>query len=224
MTRIIRKTYPKDFSLGILAIIFVLVFFLSGQLFEKRQPEYEGFINIYMAEFLVSSAVTIMILILWEEILFPVSIKPEDGGLVFRNHKRKLVIQALIYLLIPAIVIFLFLTYNVNDFRFFIWAGVVIVLPIAGKLISGINNYNDFLKLTPDFIEYKDNEMEGRFNVAEIQKIRILKDDHDEIRQLELNLHSSSPITINIFQMELEDFYDSIEEYINKNYKNLLGS
>ena len=223
MTKIIRKTYPRDFSTGVIVIIFALVFFLAGQLFDSHQSQEEGFICQYLDDFLVSVAVIIMVLILWEEILFPVTIRPEDGGLLFRNHKRKLIIQGLIYLWIPTIVVFLFLTYNVNEFRFFIWAGVVIILPIIGKLTSGINNYNDYLKLTPDLIEYKDNDLEGSFRLQELHQLCIHKDEHGDLHQLELKLHSSGSIFIQIHQMELEDFYEAIEEYIQKQYASLVS-
>ena len=161
MTKTIRKTYPRDFSIGVLIIIFTCVFFLAGQLFEKHQPNLSDYLNMYVAYFLVSLAVLVMILILWEEILFPVTIKPEGDGLIFRNHRTKLKIQALFFLSIPAIIVFLFLNYEVNTFRFFGWAAVNMGLPILGKLISGINNYNDFLTLTSSTLNTKTMSWKG---------------------------------------------------------------
>ena len=163
-----------------------------------------------------------MILILWEEILFPVTIKPEGDGLIFRNHRTKLKIQALFFLSIPAIIVFLFLNYEINTFRFFGWAAVNTGLPILGKLISGINNYNDFLTLTSSYIEYKNNELEGKFEVCDIQSIHINKDDKGLHQKLVLEFKSSESVTIDMDEMELEDFYESIDEYIAEHYKSLL--
>ena len=222
MTKTIRKTYPRDFSIGVLIIIFTCVFFLAGQLFEKHQPNLSDYLNMYVAYFLVSLAVLVMILILWEEILFPVTIKPEGDGLIFRNHRTKLKIQALFFLSIPAIIVFLFLNYEVNTFRFFGWAAVNMGLPILGKLISGINNYNDFLTLTSSYIEYKNNELEGKFEVSDIQSMHINKDDKGLHQKLVLEFKSSESVTIDMDEMELEDFYESIDEYIAEHYKSLL--
>ena len=222
MTKTIRKTYPRDFSIGVLIIIFTCVFFLAGQLFEKHQPNLSDYLNMYVAYFLVSLAVLVMILILWEEILFPVTIKPEGDGLIFRNHRTKLKIQALFFLSIPAIIVFLFLNYEINTFRFFGWAAVNTGLPILGKLISGINNYNDFLTLTSSYIEYKNNELEGKFEVSDIQSMHINKDDKGLHQKLVLEFKSSESVTIDMDEMELEDFYESVDEYITENYKSLL--
>ena len=222
MTKTIRKTYPRDFSIGVLIIIFTCVFFLAGQLFEKHQPNLSDYLNMYVAYFLVSLAVLVMILILWEEILFPVTIKPEGDGLIFRNHRTKLKIQALFFLSIPAIIVFLFLNYEINTFRFFGWAAVNMGLPILGKLISGINNYNDFLTLTSSYIEYKNNELEGKFEVSDIQSMHINKDDKGLHQKLVLEFKSSESVTIDMDEMELEDFYESIDEYIAEHYKSLL--
>lgn len=222
MTKIIRKTLPRDISVGVLVIIFAIVFFLAGQLFEKNQPNIEQFTSIYLGEFLVSTAVIVMILILWEEILFPVKIKPDGDGLLFRNHATKLIVQALIYLIIPAIVVFLALTYKVSPFRFYGWAAVCTILPVVGKLVSGINNYNDFLKLTTSSIAYKNNEKEGVIELKDIQQIRMIKDDSNDLQKLELNLTSGAPITIDLDEMELEAYYESIEEYITTHYKSSL--
>ncbi|WP_258102532.1 heavy metal transporter [Marinoscillum sp. MHG1-6] len=223
MTKTIRKTLPRDVSLGILIIIFGLVFFLSGQLFETRQSEVGGLIhNLYFGEFLVSTAVIIMVLILWEELLFPVKILPADDGLVFRNHRTKLKIQAFIYLTIPVIVVFLYSTFEVNLFRFFAWAGVCLALPVAGKLVSGINNYNDFLKLTGSVIEYKNNELEGAFVINDIKKMELTKDDTGDLQKLNLDLANGDSVIIDLDEMELEAYYESIEEYIHTHYSNLL--
>ncbi|WP_421877396.1 heavy metal transporter [Marinoscillum sp.] len=222
MSKTIRKTYPKDFSVGVLIIIFATVFFLSGQLFEKKQPNLSGILNIYVGEFLVSTAVLVMVLILWEEILFPVTIKPHDDGLIFRNHRTKLKIQGLIYLIIPIIVVFLYLNFEVNTFRFFGWAAVTMVLPVIGKLVSGINNYNDFLTLTDSYLEYKNNELEGKYPLSDITKIEIVNDDKGHLSKLIVSFKASDTVTIDLDEMELDDYYESIENYLKKHYKELV--
>lgn len=222
MTKTIRKTYPKDFSIGVLILIFTLVFFLAGQLFEKNLSSDNGFFSIYLGEFLVSAAVLIMVLIMWEEFLFPVTIKPHGDGLIFRNHRTKLKIQALTYLTIPAIVIFLYLNFEVNTFRFFGWAAVCMILPVIGKLISGINNYNDFLTLTSTFIEYKNNEKEGKFDIDNIKSLQITKTDKGLLEKLNLEFQQGDSVTIDLDEMELEDYFDSIEDYIQTQHKILL--
>lgn len=222
MSIIIRKTYPREFSLGVLVILFTLVFFLSGQLFGKTQPEILGIPGIYVGEFLVSCAVITMVLILWEEILFPIKAIPSDGGLLFRNHQSKLKIQGGIYILIPAIVLYLFFTFETSTFRFIVWAAVCLALPILGKLMSGINNIHDFLTLTPAFIAYKDNEEEGKIEVKDIRNIRLIPDGYQHTHQLELILKDDASIVIELHKMELDDFIDSIEEYINEHYVDLV--
>lgn len=220
MTKTIRKTYPRDFSIGVLVIIFALIFFLAGQLFAKNQPDTVP--NMYLAYFLVSTAVIVMVLILWEEILFPVTIKPEGDGLIFRNHRTKLKIQGLFYLAIPAIVAFLYFTYEISVFRFFTWAGIVLALPIAGRLVSGINNYNDFLTLHGTYISYKNNEKEGTYNVSDISKIEMMKDDAKDLHKIKLHLKAGEPLIIDLDEMELEDYLAAIEDYILEHYKTLL--
>jgi hypothetical protein len=175
-----------------------------------------------LGELLASFAVIIMILILWEEILFPVKIRPHGDGLIFRNHATKLLVQAIIYLFIPAIVVFLFLTYDVSTFRFFGWAAVIIVLPIIGKLVTGINNYNDFLILTASTIEYKNNEKEGVFALKDIEQIRIFKDESQDHQKIEVHQSSGETVVFDLDEMELDAYYDAIDEYIETNYKSLL--
>src|SRR6185369_10979650 len=103
MAKVIRHTYPKEFSVGMLLLIFVLSSFLSSQIFNVswRIIMSGGSATLGMA--LVGSAVVIMALILWEEILFPVHIKPKKDEVVFRNHLTKLKTQVFIYFLIPII-------------------------------------------------------------------------------------------------------------------------
>ena len=222
MKETIRKTLPRNISMGMLIIIFVIVYLLAGQLFEDHQDVKEGILNIYTAYFLVSFAVMVMILILWEEILFPVHIKAVDGGFLFRNHLRKLKFQILLYLTIPIIVVFLFLNYKVSQFRFFGWATVVIVFPIVGRIMSGLKNYNDFLQITPQLIAFKDNDHEGKYDISQIQRLALVKDNLGAIKELKLNLISGEQEIIKVHQMELDDFFGHIEKYINNTYQSLL--
>ncbi len=124
MNKIIRKTYRKDVSFGVLVIIFSVVYFLADQLFETHNSHIGVAGNFVWGKLLVCAAVLVMVLILWEEILFHVHIKPVDDGLLFRNHGTKLKFQVLLYLFIPAVILFLYLNYDVSAFRFYSWAGV----------------------------------------------------------------------------------------------------
>lgn len=220
--KVVRKTYRRDVSFGLMVIIFAVVFFLAGQLFEKHQPNVRGLIDLNLGRSLVSVAVIVMVLILWEEILFHVHIKPVDDGLLFRNHGTKLKVQILIYLIIPVIIVFLYLTYEVSAFRFFGWAAVCTLLPIIGKLRSGIKNYNDFLKLTGNSIQYKNNQEEGTFALSEVSAIQLIKDEGNVLHKVKLDRKGGEPVTIDLDEMELEDYYESINEYIVEHYAHLL--
>lgn len=222
MAKIIRPTYPKELTIGLLLLVFALSFFLSGQIFEIPRRHLNDGKNLYLGMFLVSSAVIVMLLVLWEEFLFPIKVKPEGATVVFRNHRNKLIKQALIYCIIPVIFVFIYLEYEVNLVRFIVWGGICIVAPVAGKLISGINNYNDFLKLTDDAIEYKNNKEVGTFPMGTIQSIVLVKDERKVLHKIKLLLNDSREITIDLDEMELEAFYDSIDKYIQLHYKNLL--
>ena len=220
--KVVRKTYRRDVSFGLMVIIFSVVFFLAGQLFEKHQPNLGGFIDLNFGKALVSIAVVVMILILWEEILFHVHIKPVDDGLIFRNHATKLKFQVMIYLIIPLIIGFLYINYQLNVFRFFSWAIVVTGLPVIGKLMSGIKNYNDFLKLTVSAIQYKNNELQGTYLLSDVRRIVLIKDDGHVLHKLKLELATGNPVTIDLDEMELEDFYEAINKYIDVHYPHLL--
>ena len=222
MAKIIRPTYPVEFSIGILLLIFVLSLFLSHQIFEISGPDLNEDRNVYVGVVLVSCAVIIMLLVLWEEFLFPVKVKPDGEGMVFRNHRNKLKTQLLIYCTIPVIFIFVFVEYEVNLIRFIIWAVICITVPVAGKLISGIKNYNDFLKLHRDSIEYKNNEKAGSFQVKDVQKIRLIKDERDVLHKIQLVLTDNNQVIIDLDEMELEAFIDIIDKFMNVLYKNLL--
>ena len=222
MGKIIRPTYPREFSIGILLLIGVIACFLSHQIFDVPIHALNKNKNVYFGMGLVSIAVINMVLILWEQILFPIRVKEVDGGVIFRNHSTKLITQVLIYATIPAIFVFIYLNYDIKPVRFFIWAAVCIIPPVIEKIVSGINNYNDFLKLTNATIEYKNNEKEGVFNVKDIQNITIIQDDRKIIEKLQLVFANKDSITIDLDEMELDAFYDSINNYISTHYKHLL--
>ena len=78
------------------------------------------------------------------------------------------------------------------------------------------------MKLTTSSIAYKNNEKEGVIELKDIQQIRMIKDDSNDLQKLELNLTSGAPITIDLDEMELEAYYESIEEYITTHYKSSL--
>ena len=167
---------------------------------------------------LAGIAVVVMALILWEEFLFPVRIKPVEDEIIFRNHFTKLKTQVLIYCAIPVMVGFIYFNYEVNYFWFIIWAAICIISP-AGKLVSGIKNYNDFLKLTNNSIEYKNNKKEGVLRVPEIQEIFLIRDEANVLHKVQVLMQNSGRVTIDLDEMELEAYYQTIDDFINGHYK-----
>jgi len=79
MGKLIRPTYPAGFNVGLLLLIFVIVFFLSHQIFEVRIRDLNENLHVYFGMILAGMAVIIMILILWEEFLFPIRVKYTVG-------------------------------------------------------------------------------------------------------------------------------------------------
>ncbi|MDW3210567.1 MAG: heavy metal transporter [Reichenbachiella sp.] len=220
MGKIIRQKLPTEYSIGILLLIFVLSFFLSGRLFETHA---EGHVpNLYIGMFLVSVVVIVMVFILWEELFFPIKINPTNEEVIFRNHRNKLKIQVLIYLTIPVILGFLYVNYKVNLFSFIPYALVCLIAPVVGKLGTGINNYNDFLRLSESEIEYKNNELEGVLQVTDITGLALIKDEDGIISKLDVTTQDHAQLTIDLDEMELEEFYDVIEEYLGLHYTDLL--
>ena len=223
MAKVIRHSYPKELSVGLLLLVFVVSFFMAGGIFAKNQPDLSGFTSVSLGQFLVAGSMVIMVMILWEEVLFPLKVKPApEGGAIFRNHRTKLIIQALIYLTIPVIVVFIYVTYNVNAFRYFVWAGVCTIVPVIGKLASGIRNYNDFLKLSRNKIEYKNNHEVGSFGLSEIKSIELVRDERQVLHKIQLELISSNPVTIDLDEMELEAYFEVIDKFITNSYTSLL--
>jgi len=222
MRKTIRPTYPLEISIGLLFLVFVIALFLSAQVFAIAKPQLNDGKNIYVGMVLVSIAVVVMALVLWEEFLFPIKVKPTEGGAVFRNHRSKLKKQLLIYCAIPLIFIFVYSEYEVNHIRFVIWAAICIILPVAGKLISGINNYNDFLTLTSEEIQYQNNKKLGTFKLKDIQKIILIRDERKVLHKIELLLADGNQVLIDLDEMELADFLTSIDKFITARYENLL--
>lgn len=222
MAKIIRSTYPVEFSIGLLLLIFALSTFLSFEIFAVKWREVtEGGAPIF-GMLLSGVAVVIMSLILWEEFLFPVRIKPVEDQIVFRNHFTKLKTQVVMYCAIPVIVLFIYFNYEVKYVTFFIWAAVCITSPVVGKLISGIRNYNDFLKLTNDTIEYKNNKKEGVLPVRDIQEIILIKDEANVLHKVQVLMQNNSKVIIDLDEMELESYYQTIDGFIKGHYQDLV--
>ncbi len=222
MKKVIRKAYPLEVSIGLLLLILFVSFFLSRMLFIVPLGGKEMVPSIYLGMALASISVLITVLILVEEFLFPTKIKETEGGVIFRNHSTKIKLQLLIYLTIPASFTFLYLTYEINPIRFALWAAICILAPVAGKLVTGLHNYKDFLKLTDKLIAYKDNEKEGNMPLASIESLRIIKDDSKFLQKLEITLKDGQQVVIDIDKMELDDFLEAIEEFITTQYSKIL--
>ena len=218
MARIIRPTYPKEFSIGILLLIFVLSSFLSFEIFAVRWQEILEGSSPTFGMLLSGLAVVLMALILWEEFLFPVRFKPTENEIVFRNHSTKLQTQILIYCVIPVIVGFIYWNYEVATIPFLIWAAICLISPVAGKLASGVRNYNDFLKLTSDTIEFKNNEKEGVLHVNDIQEIILIKDEANVLHKVQVQMLNNSQVMIDLDEMELDEYCHTIEKFVTGHY------
>ncbi len=222
MRNTIRPTYPIEFSIGVLLLIFVISGFLSHQIFDTPFHELNQTTSVYFGMFLVALAVIIMVLIIWEEILFPIRVKEVNGEMVFRNHRKKLLVQLIIYCTIPAIFTFIYLNYEINLVRFIVWASVCTISPVIEKIVSGINNYNDFLLLSETIIQYKNNEKEGSFELKNIEKIEIITDDRNIIEKILLVLKNNNQVIIDLDEMELDAFFGYIHKFITTHYQHLL--
>lgn len=222
MGKIIRKTYPTEFSMGVLLLIFIISGFLSPELFDVPLHDLHQYRAIALGMFLASSAVIIMVLIMWEEILFPIKLKAVEGGIIFRNHSSKLKTQIFIYCSIPAIFIFIYFNYEIHLIRFILWTAVCMIPPVLDKIASGLNNYNDFLRLSDEEIQYKNNEKEGTFRTKDVEYIKIIKDDRKIITKIQLLFKNNDHTTIDLDEMELDAFYGYINKFIVNHYKHLL--
>ena len=162
--RLIRATYPPELNVLLIILVFILTAFFSHHIFDVPFHEAEHRKAAYWGMFLIGIAAILVMLIVWEEILFPIKITELPNGIILSNHRLKLKIQLLLYLGIPAIFGFIYLRYDLNNIHFFLWFGVCMAIPVLTKLFSGIKNYNDFLMLTNTEIEYKNNDKEGFCN------------------------------------------------------------
>lgn len=214
-------TYPLEFSIGLLLLIFAIAFFLSPQVFNVTWKELLEGSSVYLGMTLVSAAVVVMVLVLWEEFLFPIRIKPTDNGAEFRNHRNKLMTQLLIYCLIPVIFIFVYLTFEVNTVRYFIWAAICMGAPVVGKLVSGIKNYNDFLRLTSEFIEFKNNRKTGNIRMSDVEYIRLVRDQRNVLHRILVGTRGQE-VEIDIDEMELEAYCTTIDEFVKLHYGHLV--
>jgi hypothetical protein len=221
MAKIIRPTYPKEFSIGMLILLFVLSSFLSFEIFAVKWHDVMERTSPIVGMALAGVAVVIMSLIVWEEFLFPIHIKPAEDEIIFRNHFTKLKTQVLVYCAIPIIVGLVYFNYEVSLFPFFIWATICMIVP-AGKLLSGIKNYNDFLKISNDAIEYKNNEKEGKLRVSEIKEIVPIRDEANVLHKIQVLMLNNSQTIIDLDEMELEPYYQTIDEFIKGHYNLLL--
>lgn len=218
MAKIIRPTYPKEFSIGLLLLIFALSSFLSFEIFDARWGDIMKGGSQLIGMLLAGLAVVLMALILWEEFLFPVRIKPMEDEIIFRNHFTKLQTQVLIYCAIPVIVGFVYFNYQVSLVPFIIWAALCLIAPVAGKLASGLKNYNDFLKLTDETIEFKNNEKEGVLPIKSIQEIVLIKDDTNILHKVQVKMQDGSEVMIDLDEMELDAYCQTIEKFITGHY------
>ena len=195
---------------------------MAQQIFVVSIHDLKDNYSDFFGMILISCAVIIMILIIWEEILFPIRVTEVKGGILFSNRKKKLKLQVIMYCCIPLIFIYVYFTNEVKLIRFILWAVVCMTAPVLEKLISGITNFNDFLLLTNDFIEYKNNEKEGRFSVSDIQHIAILTEEKVISKKMMLVFNDNTFITIDMDEMELDVYYKTIDEFVKSHYKQLL--
>ncbi len=221
MGKLIRKTYPLELSIGVLILIFGLSFFLSAQIFEVTFREILDGTPALFGMFLVSCAVLVMVLILWEEFLFPIRIRPSEKGVEFKNHRNKLRTQLLIYLAIPVIYVFVYIEYEVSIVRFLIGALINIAAPVVGRLSPGLKNYNDFLKLTNDAIVFKNNEKAAKLPLKMIQHITLVKDQRGVLHKLVVAMDGRE-VVIDIDEMELEAYYSAIDRFVTLHYPELV--
>lgn len=221
MAKIIRPAYPLEFSIGLLLVIFSISGFLSFEVFSSPWHEVmEGGSTIFgMA--LVGAAVVIMSLILWEEFLFPIRIKPSKDEITFRNHFVKLSTQLIIYLLIPVIVGVVYFNFQVRPLPFFLWAGICTVAPL-GKLFSGVKNFNDFLKITNHTIEYRNNKKEGVLEIKKVMEIALIRDEEKVLHKIEVLMSDNRRELIDLDEMELEAYYHAIDDFITSHHSHLL--
>lgn len=220
--KLVRSSHPAESNVLLLSYIFLTTCFFSYQMFGVSFKELLHWQKVYIGMFLTGAAVSIMVAIVWEEMLFSIKAIKVNGGMVFRNHRTKLKTQIFLYSLIPAIFCFIYFNFEVNLTHFCVWAAICMIPPVVEKIVSGINNYNDFLKLTRNDIAYKNNEKEGSFDTKDVQNITIIDDTKKIEKKILLQFRNKDLVTIDLHEMELDAFYDSIDKFIKSEYKHLL--
>ena len=223
MKKLVRPVYPLEISAIIVGLVFLLTSFFSYHIFNIHfhLGDAEEHKAAYIGMFLIGVAAVIATLIVWEEILFPVVIKLNQHSLIVRNHRKKLQMQAILYIVMLSIYAFIYFTYTVNMYYFTLWLSVCMLAPLVQKLGSGIRNYNDYLELSSSEIEFKNNKKHGKFLLDKVQYIRIIRDHDNILSKLKLGMNNSE-VTIDLDEMELDAYYETIQDYLQRTYKNLL--
>ncbi|HWZ23553.1 MAG TPA: hypothetical protein VNW06_12910 [Cytophagaceae bacterium] len=221
MRTLVRPTYPPGVNFVILAFMFFIASFSSYEMFDVRVHNPHHLKNAFFGIVLVGVSVVLMTMIIWEEILFHIKVKEITGGLIFRNQRKKTKMQVLLFLPIPAIFTFVYQEYDLKVSHFMIWAAVCIVLPAIEIVVSGINSHRNYLKLTGRMIKYKNNKKEGCFNTKDIQNITVVK-EKKFITKIQLLFANNDQVVIDLEEMHLHEFYDSIYKFIKIHYKHLL--
>ncbi len=223
MAKIIRPAYPLEFSIGLLLLIFVLSAFVSFEIFDTTWQAVIDGDGPILGFALAGVAAVVLALIMWEEFLFPVRIRPSADEIVFRNHFTKLKTEVAMYCAIPVIVAFIYLSYEVIEVPFFIWAAICIIAP-AGKLLSGIRNYNDYLKFTNENISYKNNDKEGVLALDKTRQIALIKDQGNVLHKMKVTMADNTEVIIDLDEMELDAFCQTIEKFIVGHYGEIVES
>ncbi len=223
MAKIIRPRYPVEISIGLLLLIFVLSGFLSLQVFRQTWNDVLDGGSALLGMTLMGIAVVIMVLILWEEFLFPIKVIPTRDVVQFKNHRTKLFTQLLIYLAIPAILALVYINYELNVVRFVIWTAILMLFPVMVKLISGIRNYNDFLTLSYTAISYQNNEEKGIFQVSAIKRLVPVRDNSRVLHKIQVILQDDRAVMIDLDEMELEAYFEAIDQALAVHYRALLS-
>ncbi len=125
----------------------------------------------------------------------------------------------------PLIFYFIYLEYDLKVSHFLIWAFFCIVLPAGEVIMSGINNQRYFLKLTTRMIKFKNGEQEGTYATKDIRNIRITTEKTRRfvnLKKVELLFANQEAVEIDLDEMNLHVFYESILAFIKKYYSHML--
>ncbi|HVD97712.1 MAG TPA: hypothetical protein VNB90_05865 [Cytophagaceae bacterium] len=222
MRTLVRPTYPTEINIIILVSLFMLSSFFSYEMFNVRFHNPGHLENAALGMCLIGVAVVLAILIMWEEILFHIKVKEIKGGLIFRNQRKKLKTQLLLFAGIPVIFWFIYQEYDLIVHHFIIWAVICIGLPALEIIVSGISSRRNYLKLTSRMIKYKNNSKEESFETKDIRNIMIIRGEKRFIKKIQLLFTNNDHVTIDLEEMHLHPFYDSIQRFINTHYKHLV--